>query len=80
MKNDSYFLLIYVLINNIKFLFQGFGLKGLNKGMFTTMLRNGSFNAVYFGFYHSVKEIIPERKVLKAASYLSLLIILKIFP
>lgn len=44
-------------------LFQGFGLQGLNKGMFATMLRNGSFNSIYFGFYHSVKGIIPEQEV-----------------
>lgn len=41
---------------------EGFGLQGLNKGMIATMLRNGSFNSIYFGFYHSVKGIIPEQE------------------
>lgn len=42
---------------------QGFGLRGINKGLFATIWRNGSFNCIYFGFYHSVKEMIPEQKV-----------------
>ncbi|XP_046801583.1 mitochondrial 2-oxodicarboxylate carrier isoform X2 [Lucilia cuprina] len=37
----------------------GFGFRGLNKGVTATMGRNGVFNMVYFGFYHSVKDIIP---------------------
>lgn len=37
----------------------GFGLRGLNKGVTATMGRNGAFNMVYFGFYHSVKNITP---------------------
>ncbi|KAF4526441.1 hypothetical protein B566_EDAN015073 [Ephemera danica] len=39
---------------------QGFGLRGLNKGLSATVARNGAFNMVYFGFYHSVKGIVPE--------------------
>ncbi|ALC48455.1 CG5254 [Drosophila busckii] len=38
----------------------GFGLRGLNKGVTATMGRNGVFNMVYFGFYHSVKNVVPE--------------------
>ncbi|KPI90962.1 Mitochondrial 2-oxodicarboxylate carrier [Papilio xuthus] len=38
----------------------GLGSKGLNKGLTATMARNGIFNMVYFGFYHSVKGYIPE--------------------
>ncbi|KAJ2951717.1 hypothetical protein O0L34_g13881 [Tuta absoluta] len=38
----------------------GLGFKGLNKGLSATIARNGVFNMVYFGFYHSVKNIIPE--------------------
>ncbi|XP_065205242.1 mitochondrial 2-oxodicarboxylate carrier [Planococcus citri] len=40
----------------------GFGFRGINKGLFATICRNGSFNCIYFGFYHSVKGIIPEQK------------------
>jgi hypothetical protein len=41
----------------------GFGLNGLNRGLTATIARNGVFNMIYFGFYHSVKGIIPEYKV-----------------
>ena len=37
----------------------GFGFRGINKGVTATMSRNGIFNMVYFGFYHSVKNIVP---------------------
>ncbi|KAG7302333.1 hypothetical protein JYU34_013833 [Plutella xylostella] len=40
----------------------GLGLNGLNKGLSATVARNGIFNMVYFGFYHSVKGYIPESK------------------
>ncbi|XP_017872141.1 PREDICTED: mitochondrial 2-oxodicarboxylate carrier [Drosophila arizonae] len=40
----------------------GIGLRGLNKGLTATMGRNGIFNMVYFGFYHSVKNLVPESK------------------
>lgn len=40
----------------------GFGSKGLNRGLTATIGRNGVFNMIYFGFYHSVKNIIPEIK------------------
>ncbi|XP_049768872.1 mitochondrial 2-oxodicarboxylate carrier isoform X2 [Schistocerca cancellata] len=39
---------------------QGLGLRGLNKGVTATIARNGVFNMVYFGFYHSVKGLLPE--------------------
>lgn len=39
---------------------QGFGSKGLNRGLSATIGRNGVFNMLYFGFYHSVKNIVPE--------------------
>lgn len=42
---------------------QGLGLRGLNKGLTATIARNGVFNMVYFGFYHSVKGLIPQVKV-----------------
>ncbi|CAH2041709.1 unnamed protein product, partial [Iphiclides podalirius] len=38
----------------------GLGSKGLNKGLSATMARNGIFNMVYFGFYHSIKGYLPE--------------------
>lgn len=41
----------------------GLGLNGLNKGLTATVARNGIFNMVYFGFYHSVKNILPEYEV-----------------
>ncbi|XP_055904782.1 mitochondrial 2-oxodicarboxylate carrier [Eupeodes corollae] len=37
----------------------GFGFRGLNKGVTATMGRNGTFNMVYFGFYHSVRNYVP---------------------
>ncbi|XP_013089163.1 mitochondrial 2-oxodicarboxylate carrier-like [Biomphalaria glabrata] len=37
----------------------GFGLRGLNKGLTATLGRHGVFNMFYFGFYHNVKDIIP---------------------
>ncbi|XP_065347359.1 mitochondrial 2-oxodicarboxylate carrier [Cloeon dipterum] len=36
------------------------GLWGFNKGMTATIARNGAFNMVYFGFYHSAKNYLPE--------------------
>ncbi|CAH0560951.1 unnamed protein product [Brassicogethes aeneus] len=38
------------------------GFAGLNKGVTATIGRNGVFNCVYFGFYHSVKDVIPAYK------------------
>lgn len=35
----------------------------LNKGITATMGRNGFFNMVYFGFYHSVKNHFPPYQV-----------------
>lgn len=40
----------------------GFGTNGLFKGITATLARNGAFNTMYFGFYHSVKGVIPENK------------------
>ncbi|KAJ8950974.1 hypothetical protein NQ318_006358 [Aromia moschata] len=40
----------------------GFGFRGLNKGVTATIGRNGVFNMIYFGFYHSVKGFLPELK------------------
>lgn len=41
----------------------GLGLKGLNKGLTATIGRNGTFNMIYFGFYHSVREHFPAYEV-----------------
>ncbi|XP_051051834.1 mitochondrial 2-oxodicarboxylate carrier [Phodopus roborovskii] len=41
---------------------EGLGLQGLNKGFTATLGRHGIFNMVYFGFYHNVKNIIPDSK------------------
>ncbi|KAL1506012.1 hypothetical protein ABEB36_005449 [Hypothenemus hampei] len=40
----------------------GFGSQGLAKGLSATLWRNGLFNMVYFGFYHSVKGWLPDYK------------------
>ena len=38
----------------------GIGRGGLlGKGITATMGRNGTFNMMYFGFYHSVREYLP---------------------
>lgn len=37
----------------------GFGMRGLNKGLTATLGRHGVFNMIYFGFYHNVKDIVP---------------------
>lgn len=41
----------------------GIGLNGLNKGLTSTIGRNGTWNLIYFGFYHSVKDGIPQCQV-----------------
>ena len=33
------------------------------KAITATMARNGVFNMVYFGFYHSIKDIVPKAEV-----------------
>ncbi|KAL8604797.1 hypothetical protein ACOMHN_028425 [Nucella lapillus] len=40
----------------------GLGLRGLNKGLTSTLGRHGVFNMVYFSFYHNVKAVVPEVK------------------
>ncbi|XP_056151762.1 mitochondrial 2-oxodicarboxylate carrier [Lampris incognitus] len=37
----------------------GFGLRGLNKGLTSTLGRHGVFNMIYFGFYFNVKDLMP---------------------
>ncbi|GFS25354.1 mitochondrial 2-oxodicarboxylate carrier [Elysia marginata] len=44
----------------------GFGFKGLNKGLTATLGRHGVFNMFYFGIYHNVKSMVPEYKDPKA--------------
>ncbi|XP_060658854.1 mitochondrial 2-oxodicarboxylate carrier-like [Drosophila nasuta] len=39
---------------------EGFGKRGLLKGVTATVGRNGVFNTVYFGFYHTVKNMVPK--------------------
>lgn len=41
----------------------GIGLNGLNKGLTSTIGRNGTWNLIYFGFYHSVKDTVPQCQV-----------------
>lgn len=42
----------------------GFGLRGLNKGLTSTLGRHGVFNMIYFGFYFNVKDAIPTNPVI----------------
>ncbi|KAK9870309.1 hypothetical protein WA026_006395 [Henosepilachna vigintioctopunctata] len=44
----------------------GIGKNGLFKGLVATAYRNGLFNMVYFGFYHSVKEYFSSYENQKA--------------
>ncbi|XP_024123796.1 mitochondrial 2-oxodicarboxylate carrier isoform X4 [Oryzias melastigma] len=41
----------------------GLGLKGLNKGLTSTLGRHGVFNMIYFGFYFNVKDAVPPSPV-----------------
>ncbi|CAL7941967.1 unnamed protein product [Xylocopa violacea] len=57
---------------------QGFGLKGLNKGLSATVMRNGVFNAFYFGIYnsavprlHKQQEYVPELALKFALGFIS---------
>lgn len=42
---------------------QGLGFRGLNKGVTATIGRNGLFNMVYFGLFHTVNTRITQPKV-----------------
>lgn len=42
----------------------GFGRRGLNKGLTSTLGRHGVFNMIYFGFYFNVKDAIPTSPVI----------------
>lgn len=57
----------------------GMGFQGINKGVTATIGRNGVFNMIYFGFYHSVKDIIPQYQVRGSWSWLKIILILMIF-
>lgn len=37
----------------------GLGLQGINKGLSATIARNGIYNMIYFGNYHSLKNALP---------------------
>lgn len=41
----------------------GLGFRGLNKGLTSTIGRNGVYNMIYFGNYHSLKGILPQLEV-----------------
>uniref|UniRef100_A0A8R1DXF8 Mitochondrial 2-oxodicarboxylate carrier n=1 Tax=Caenorhabditis japonica TaxID=281687 RepID=A0A8R1DXF8_CAEJA len=41
---------------------EGFGVSGLYRGIGATLGRHGAWNMVYFGLYHSCKEVIPDAK------------------
>ena len=39
---------------------EGFGIRGLNKGLLATLIRNGIHNMCFLGLYHSLKLVPPE--------------------
>ncbi|CAJ0583651.1 unnamed protein product, partial [Mesorhabditis spiculigera] len=41
---------------------EGFGTTGIFRGLTSTVARNGTWNMVYFGLYHNVKEFFPDAK------------------
>ena len=41
----------------------GLGLRGINKGLVATIGRHNVWNMIYFGFYHSVKDVLPQYQV-----------------
>jgi len=41
----------------------GFGTNGLYRGLSSTLTRNGIWNAVYFGTYHNVKNLMLDAQV-----------------
>lgn len=49
---------------------RGFGSNGINKGLMATIGRNGVFNMVYFGFYHSVRNYFPAFQVSTSIIYI----------
>ncbi|CAK9827918.1 Mitochondrial 2-oxodicarboxylate carrier [Anthophora retusa] len=57
---------------------QGFGLKGLNKGLSATIMRNAVFNSFYLGIYsstvpllHNRNEYVPELVLKFAVGFIS---------
>lgn len=41
----------------------GFGTRGLLKGLTATLIRNSIFNGVYLGSYFNMKQLIPSSEV-----------------
>lgn len=41
----------------------GFGLRGINKGLVATILRHNVWNMIYFGLYHTGREYLPQYQV-----------------
>lgn len=48
---------------------QGLGTRGINKGLTATIGRNGTFNMIYFGLFHTVNAKITQPKVLTAGGF-----------
>ncbi|TNN35083.1 Mitochondrial 2-oxodicarboxylate carrier [Liparis tanakae] len=61
-KQPSSFAQARLIINS-----DGFGARGLNKGLTSTLGRHGVFNMIYFGFYFNVKDAIPSSPALSTA-------------
>ncbi|KAF1746705.1 hypothetical protein GCK72_023162 [Caenorhabditis remanei] len=49
---------------------EGFGTSGLYRGLGATFGRHGAWNMVYFGLYHSCKDVIPDAKQNPSANLL----------
>ena len=43
----------------------GFGSKGLNRGLTATLGRHGVWNCVYFGLFHTAKSRLPKTEVFR---------------
>ncbi|PAV55808.1 hypothetical protein WR25_07151 [Diploscapter pachys] len=41
---------------------EGYGINGIYRGLTATLARNGTWNMVYFGLYHTAKDYIPPAK------------------
>ncbi|KTF81402.1 hypothetical protein cypCar_00035063 [Cyprinus carpio] len=48
----------------------GFSLRGLNKGLTSTLVRHGIFSMIYFGFYFNIKDAIPASPQSSCSLYL----------
>ena len=50
-------------ISTLREILRNDGVKGLTKGLTSTLGRHGVWNMVYFGVYHNVKAVLPSPEV-----------------